>query len=418
MTILTSQADFSLVVKSVVQAGQTLRSVGAERQSQVLEVMASQLQAVTDDILEANTLDLEASLEMAIPEVVLDWLKLTPERLQNTLKMLRRLAALGDPRLLKLQPGGRLSPNLTSYGQVVPLGVVALIYEGLPELAVIMAGFCIRTGNGLVLKGGNEASQTHQVIMAALQRALQQSDLPVDCLLSLTEAEGEAARVWLLQDPGIDLIIPYGRPSLVQQAMRQAAVPVLPTAIGNGYLYWAASGKLATVIQMVVDSHRGEPDAVNALEKILVDRACSSSLLSQCCNGLWEHGFDLLGDEALVAEVGGLKLAKSTDWNQPFLSKTVALRRVDHLGAAASWINQHGAGHVSALASDVHHEVGQFTQRVNSAVLYINASPRFLRNPAQSANMALGMTAQRGRCYGFVGLEALLTTQHILQGLG
>lgn len=418
MTILTSQANFSLVVKSVGQAGQTLRSAGAEQQSQALEAMASQLQAVTDDILEANTLDLEASLEMAIPEVVLDWLKLTPERLQSSLKMLKRLAALGDPRLLKMQPGGRLSPNLTSYGQVVPLGVVALIYEGLPELAVIMAGFCMRTGNGLVLKGGNEASQTHQVIMAALERALHQSKLPTDCLFSLTEAEGEAARTWLLQEPGIDLIIPYGRPSLVQQVMRQAAVPVLPTAIGNGYLYWAASGKLSTVIQMVVDSHRGEPDAVNALEKVLVDAACSPSLLNQCCNSLWEHGFDLLGDETLVAEVAGLNLAKSADWSQPFLTKTVALRRVEHIEAAASWINQYGSGHVSALASDAHHEVCRFTQRVNSAVLYLNASPRFLRNPAQAANMALGMTAQRGRCYGFVGLEALLTTQQILQGLG
>ncbi|MEB3314454.1 MAG: gamma-glutamyl-phosphate reductase, partial [Cyanobacteriota bacterium] len=193
--------------------------------------------------------------------------------------------------------------------------------------------------------------------MAALQRAFQQSDLSPDCLLSLTEAEGEAARTWLLQEPGIDLMIPYGRPGLVQQVIRQAAVPVLPTVIGNGYLYWAASGKLATVIQMVVDSHRGEPDAVNALEKILVDAACSPSLLSQFCNSLWEGGFELLGDEALVMEVAGLKLAKSADWSQPFLTKTVTLRRVDHLDAAANWINQYGSGHVSALVSDVHHEV-------------------------------------------------------------
>jgi glutamate-5-semialdehyde dehydrogenase len=126
----------------------------------------------------------------------------------------------------------------------------------------------------------------------------------------------------------------------------------------------------------------------------------------------------VLGDEALVAEVTGLKLAKPADWSQPFLTKTVAFRRVEHLEAAANWINQYGSGHVSALASDVHHEVCRFTQRVNSAVLYLNASPRFLRNPPQAANMALGMTAQRGRCYGFVGLEALLTTQQILQGLG
>ncbi len=417
MPILTSQTDFSQAMTEVTQASYALRMAGADLQGKVLEAMASNLQTAQDDILEANTLDLEASLDMAVPEIVLDWLKLTPERLQTARKILRRLAALGDPRLLKAQPISHLTRTVSSYSQVVPLGVIALVYEALPELAIIMTGLCVRTGNGLILKGGNEASQTHQVILRALHQSFDQIGLSPACLLSLTEEHGDAARSWLLQEPRINLIIPYGRPGLVQQVVRQAGVPVLPTTIGNGFLYWAASGDLATATHMIVDSHRGEPDAVNAMEKVLIDVACSSSAVIELCHSLWDKGFRLLGDESLVAEVPALDLLKAGDWSQPFLTKTVALRRVDSLETAARWINQSSSGHASSLVSDTYHEVCQFTQLVNSAVLYINASPRFVRNPPLAAAIALGMTAQRGRCHGFVGLNALLTAQHVLQGM-
>jgi glutamate-5-semialdehyde dehydrogenase len=39
------------------------------------------------------------------------------------------------------------------------------VYEAFPELGAIMAGLCLRTGNGLILKGSNEASQTNQAIL-------------------------------------------------------------------------------------------------------------------------------------------------------------------------------------------------------------------------------------------------------------
>lgn len=418
MPILTSQVDFSQVMTAVTQASFALRMAGADLQGKVLEAMASNLQAVQDDILEANTLDLEASLDMAVPEIILDWLKLTPERLQTACKILRRLAALGDPRLLQAQPISHLTRTVASHSQVIPLGVVALVYEALPELAIIMAGLCVRTGNGLILKGGNEASQTHQVILQALHQSFDQAGLSSACLLSLTEEYGDAARSWLLQEPRINLIIPYGRPGLVQQVVRQAGVPVLPTTIGNGSLYWSASGDLATVIQMVVDSHRGEPDAVNAMEKVLIDPGCSGSLVAELCRSLWDRGFHLLADEGLVAEIPDLPLLKSGQWSQPFLSKTVALRRVESLEAAADWINQFSGGHTSSLVSDTYHEVCRFTQLVNSAALYVNTSPRFVRNPPLAAAIALGMTAHRGRCHGFVGLNALLTAQHVLEGTG
>ncbi|MGG6240827.1 aldehyde dehydrogenase family protein [Nodosilinea sp. AN01ver1] len=417
MVELATQADFSAAVEQVRQASHILVAAGAETQSRLLEAVANAVEASLDDILEANTLDLEASLDMAVPERVLDWLKLTPERLQTTAKILRRLAYLGDPRGLLHPAPSRLSKAVAGYGQVVPLGVVALVYEAFPELAAIAAGLSLRTGNGLILKGSNEAGQTNQVILQALHQAIDQVGLPQHCILSLTEEQGDVARSWLLQDPGVDLIIPYGRPGLVQQVVRQAGVPVLPTAMGNCYLYWSASGQLDTVTHMILDSHRGEPDAVNAIEKVLVHRGCSPSALAQLCHTLWDQDFEVLANEALLADLPNVKPTTAADWSRPFLSKTVAFGLVENVQAAAALINRHSSGHANAIATEAYAEGSRFTQLTTSAVVYVNTSPRFVRNPAQAAAIALGMTAQRGRCSGFVGLNALLTTQHVLQGL-
>lgn len=418
MTITASQADFSYSVYQVGQAAAELLEAGADVQSVLLETMAKVLGDRQDEVLEANTLDLEASLEMAVPELVLDWLKLTPERLQTSLKILRRLASLGDPRVLTHQPISHITKAVAGFSQVVPLGVIALVYEAFPELAVIMAGLCIRTGNGLILKGGNEASQTNQVIINALHQALDQVNLPRHCVLYLSAEHGDATRSWLMQDEGVDLLIPYGRPNLVQQVVRQAAVPVLPPAMGNCYLYWSASGKLDTVAQMVLDSHRGEPDAVNSIEKVLIHEHCSMAAVNQLCHQLWEQGFEIQGGPIFTEHIPELTPVEEPNWGRPFLNKTVALRQVNGPETAAHLINRCSSGHADGLVTESYRESLLFSRLVESAVIYVNQSPRFSRNPTQATAIALGMTAQRGRCAGFIGLNALMTTQHILQGRG
>jgi glutamate-5-semialdehyde dehydrogenase len=417
MVNLATQDDFSAAVEQVRSASCDLVAAGVETQSQLLQVVATQLEASFDDILEANTLDLEASLDMAVPELLLDWLKLTPERLQTAAKILRRLAYLGDPRGLIQPASSRSNQAVLGHGQIVPLGVVSLVYEAFPELSVIMAGLCLRTGNGLILKGSNEASQTNQAILRALHQALDQIGLPQHCILSLTEEQGDVARTWLLQSAQVDLIIPYGRPGLVQQVVRQSGVPVLPIAMGNCYLYWSATGQFDTVASMIAESHRGEPDAVNAIEKVLIHPSCSLPAIVQLCHTLWDQDFELLADEALLGDLPEVKPATAADWKRPFLSKTVVLGLVDDVAAAAAFMNHHSSGHANAIATESYTESNRFTQLATSAVVYVNTSPRFTRNPAQAASIALGMTAQRGRCSGFVGLGALLTTQHILRGL-
>ncbi|NJL85576.1 MAG: glutamate-5-semialdehyde dehydrogenase [Leptolyngbyaceae cyanobacterium SM1_1_3] len=402
-------------VRQVAQSAHKLASLGAETKSHALELMAQAIESNQDQILEANTLDLEASREMAVPDLVLDWLRLTPERLQVATKILRRLSALGvpSPQMSRLPYA---HDTATAYYQLQPLGVIALVYEAFPELGAIAAGLCCRVGNGLVLKGGSEASQTNQVIVQVLQEAIAMAGLPATSLLFLSPEQGEALRNQLVQLPDISLVIPYGRPSLIQQIKRQATVPVLAATMGNCYLYWSTSSSSDLVGDMVLDSHRGQPDAVNAIEKVLVHTSHASSMLTRLWNRLRGQGFDLQGDEQMVTEFPELTLATPQDWQQPYLGPKVAFKRVDSLGSAIAWINRYSSGHADCLITESYAEGRQFALTVSSTSVYINASSRFSRNPKQGTGIALGMSSQEGRCGGIIGLEALTTIKQIVQG--
>lgn len=405
-------------VSRAYQASLTLATSNGIERSRGVQAMAQALQKAFDDILEANTLDLEASREMAVPELVWEWLKLTPERLQTTIQILQRIGELSDPIRRVMNASYQLEHSQT-YAQLMPLGVIALIYEAFPELGAIAAGFCIKTGNSLILRGGSEASQSNQVIAKALQTALAEAGLPVGCLELLPSEQGTSIRDLVTQDRYLSLVIPYGRPTLVQQVMQQATAPVLRSAMGNCYLYWSAAGSLGMVTSVILDSHASEPDPVNAIEKILISRLSKPSSLVILWKSLKEKGFKLRGDAELVAEFPDyLTLATDAEWNQPYLDKIVTFKVVDNLEEAIAWMNHYSSGHADCIITESYQESRQFALGVDSASVYINSSPRFSRNPKRGDAVFLGMCNQKGYRRGMISLETLTTLKQVVQGNG
>ncbi len=390
---------------------------GVDR-SRGVQAMAQALHNAFDDILEANTLDLEASREMAVPELILEWLKLTPERLGQTIEILHRIGELSDPIRRVMNASYQLDHSQT-YCQLMPLGVIALIYEAFPDLAAIAAGFCIKTGNSLILRGGSEASQSNQVIAQALKTALDETGLPLGCLETLPSEQGASIRDLVTQDQYLNLVIPYGRPSLVQQVAQQSTAPVLKSAMGNCYLYWSATGSLDMVRWVILDSHASQPDPVNAIEKILINRYQKPSSLAILWNSLKEKGFELRGDAELVAEFPQqLSLAAESEWNKPYLKKIIAFKVVDSIESAIAWMNHYSSGHADCLVTESYQESRQFGLGVDSASVYINSSPRFSRNPKRGDAVFLGMSNQKGYRRGMINLEALTTLKQVVQGNG
>ncbi|MFE1746735.1 glutamate-5-semialdehyde dehydrogenase [Coleofasciculus sp. H7-2] len=411
----TPTPDPMTAVHRAYEASLELATTKGVERSRAVAAMAQALQRSLDDILEANTLDLEASREMAAHELILDWLKLTPERLQTTIHILQRLAELSDPIRRVMNATYQLEHSQT-YSQLMPLGVIALIYEAFPELGAIAAGMCLKTGNSLILRGGSEASHSNTVIAQVLQSALEQAGMPPGCLELLPSDQGASIRDLVIQDRYINLVIPYGRPSLVQKVIQLSTAPVLKSAMGNCYLYWSPTGSLDMARNAILDSHQSDPDPVNAIEKVLIHPAGKPSSLTMLWNSLKEKGFQLRGDKDLVTQFPDLKLTEELEWSQAYLDKIVAFKVVESIEEAIAWINQYSSGHADCLVSESYQESRQFALGVNSASVYLNSSPRFSRNPKGGDSLFLGMSNQKGHRRGPIGLESFTTVKHVVQG--
>lgn len=426
----TSPSDLTVALQTVKQAAGAINATGSgsEKNSELLRaaVPALRIKALAamsdtiakhqDDILEANTLDLEISRDMAVPDLVVEWLKLTPERVQKVANIFQRLSLTG-PVCTVGQTGGH-STSSAQY-RLCPVGTVGFIYEAFPDLGAIAAALCICTGNALVLRGGGEASRTNQIITQLLKESLASVGLPADLIYLANSTE--VSRQDVAQCTEIDLIISHGRPSLVEQVIKQASVPVIPSRMGNCYLYWSGSGSLDKVYQMTVDSHSGTPDAVNRIEKILVHEAHSPNSVIRLWNRLQESGFEVVADEAITALLSSDALRSAqvvphAEWNRAYLKKKVALRQVSSGDTAIAWINTYSSGHADSIVTADYTESQQFIKRCRSAAVYINVSPQFLRDATQVEAIAIGASDYKGTAGGLIGMDAIQVRQRVLHG--
>lgn len=419
-----SSFDLPTAFKTVRQAASQLDSTDAcsEAVSVALEAMGQNLQQRKDDILEANTLDLEISRDMAVPDRVVDWLKLTPERVQTAANIFHRLAAMGQPSI----------PFADSSGggyYTRPRGIIGFIYEAFPDLGAIAAGLSLRTGNALVLKGGSEASRTNQIIASILQSTLAKAGLPEALLFTIESTE--VSRLDIVQCAEIDLIIAHGRPSLVDQVVQQSSRPVIPSRMGNCYLYWAASGSLDQVYQMIVESHTGTPDAVNRIEKVLLHESHSENSVTRLWSRLQEKGFEIKADSSILrwqsppnvqppdAENGsenssnGRTVTDFSDWDTAYLKRTVAFRSVKDSAIATDWINAYSSGHADSIVTANYAESRRFIGCCRSASVYVNTSPQFVRNAKQVGAIALGMSNQKGPTGGLISMAVMQECQRV-----
>jgi glutamate-5-semialdehyde dehydrogenase len=301
----------------------------------------------------------------------------------------------------------------------MPLGTIALIHEAFPELSAIAAGLCLKTGNSLILRGCSASSHSNTVIANALQNALEEAGLPAGCIEAISSDLGTTIQELVTQDQYINLVIPYGRPSLIEQVTQLATAPVLKSAMGNCYLYWSGSGDLDLVRWIILDSHSSEPDPVNAIEKVLVSPNQNSSMLVRLFNSLQEKGFELRGDKELFADFPEhLTPASNLEWKKPYLDKIVTFKVVADLAEAIAWINHYSSGHADCLVTESYQESRQFAMGIDSALVYINSSPRFSRNPKQGESVFLGISNQKGHRRGLIGLETFTTLKQVVQGNG
>ena len=384
-----------------------------------LEATARLLGERVSEVLEANAADLADERAAGLTPALRDRLTLTEARVEAMADGVRAIAALPDPVGEELE-SKTVAGDLSLRKLRVPLGVVAVVYEARPNVTIDCAALTTKSGNAIVLRGSHYAERTNGALAAIAREALAEAGLPQDAVVLLAGGGHEDLAELATQDELIDLLIPRGGEGLKGVLKDVATVPVIYAAAGNCHVYVHSDADLEMARRIVLNAKVQRPGVCNAAETLLVDAAVASDFLPGALAELREAGVELVGDERAVAAAGevGVAEAEEADWGTEFLDLKIAVGIVDSLEEAIEHVNRFGTRHSEAIVTRSEEAAERFSDEVDAAVVYTNASTRFTDGFEFGMGAEIGNSTQKLHARGPIGLRELTTYKYVVRGDG
>lgn len=432
-----SQSDVSARVCAMAdraaRAQAKLAMMDGDARNALLMALADALIASAGEIEAANRSDLDEAFESGMSAGLIDRLRLDKVRVAAAAQGVRQVAALPDP--LGSLVRGHEMPNGMRLNQVrVPLGVVAMIYEARPNVTVDVVSLCLKSGNAVLLRGGHAAERTNRALVGLIGRVLDQGGLDPALVASVDEFGRQGAQALMQARGHIDLLVPRGGRGLIQSVISQATVPTIETGAGNVHIYLDRSADLDKAIPVIINAKTQRVGVCNAAEKLIIHRDVAARFLPRIAQALTAAqvelhldtvSMDILrsldadqGDQGVSLPPELLREARPEDWETEYLDLKMAVKVVDSLDQAIEHINRYSTGHTEAIMAEDYEAIEEFTKRVDSAVVMVNASTRFTDGGQFGMGAELGISTQKLHARGPMGLQELTTTKWIGYGRG
>lgn len=399
-------------------AKKSINTASTALKNQALDAMASQLLKATDAILVANQIDMEAA-RGKISEVMLDRLFLDQERTAGMAQGIRALIDLPDP-IGEVLDTEVLENGLEIQKVRVAMGVIGIIYESRPNVTSDAAALAIKSGNAVVLRTGKDAFHSAQAIVTALKAGLEEAGLHPD-LLQLIQDTSRASSLAMMKAKGyLDLLIPRGGAGLIQAVVENAIVPVIETGTGIVHVYVDKEADFQKALAIIENAKTSRPSVCNAMEVLLVDQAIASDFLPLVKERLVdarERSVELRLDEQAQAIISGTA-AQEQDFDTEFLDYILAVKIVDGVEEAVDHIEAHSTHHSDAIVTENPETAAYFTQQVDSAAVYVNASTRFTDGGQFGLGCEMGISTQKLHARGPMGLREMTSYKYIVSGNG
>ncbi|HCG98615.1 MAG TPA: glutamate-5-semialdehyde dehydrogenase [Actinobacteria bacterium] len=398
-------------------ASRIMATLSTAEKNNALTSMAEALVANADKILAANEKDMVDAAARGIGSSLIDRLMLNSARVKEMAESLFDIAVLTDP-VGETIKGWRV-PNGLEIRQVrVPLGVVGIIYEARPNVTVEAAGLCVKSGNAIILRGGSMANHSNIALTEVIAKAATDAGLPAAAIQALADPSRESANELMRLDRYVDLLVPRGGLELIHAVVTHATVPVLWAGAGNCHIYVDETGDLDIAAKIVVNAKCQRPSVCNAAETLLVHRAVAAEFVPRACADLIGQGVTIIGDETVRGLVPAAQEATEKDWYTEYLELKIAVRVVDSIDEAVAHINKYGTMHSESIITRDHDAARKFTQEVDSAAVYVNASTRFTDGGQFGMGAEIGISTQKLHARGPMGLTALTSTKYVIEGTG
>lgn len=418
-----AEVDLRAMALSARAAGRKLALLSTEQRNATLLEIARRLEAVGEELWEANRADLEQAQAEGISPALLDRSTLTPKRVAAMAQGCRDVAALPDP--LGQEFDGRLLPNgLRIAKRRVPLGLIAVIFESRPNVTAEIGSLCLKTGNAVIMRGGRESLRTNSVLIDLIRYACEATGVPADAVQLIRSTDRALVPQLLAMDDLIDLVIPRGGQGLQNLVRQHARMPVVYGGIGVCHLFVDASADIERSIPVIHNAKTQAPSVCNALDTVLVHRAVVRKLLPPMVASLNASGVKVLCDSPSLAALEGapgvvpdlVASATEEDYGREFLSLVLSVKVVDSLEKAIAHIARYGTNHSDGILTNDYANAQRFLNEVDSAVVYVNASTRFTDGGQFGLGAEVAVSTQRMHARGPLGLQELTTYKWVVQG--
>jgi glutamate-5-semialdehyde dehydrogenase len=404
------------------RAARELARLSSAQRNQILFAAADRLEAREAEILKANQQDCEA-LEVEVAQgkssaALLKRLRTSAAGIKDMARQIRDVARLEDP-LGHVLATTELDDGLTLRKVSCPLGVVAVIFESRPDVIPQVGSLAIKTGNGLVLKGGAEARQTNRVLVSIWHEALAALSPSLRDAICALEDRAEVMQI-LEMEREIDLVVPRASTEFVNYVFEHSRIPVLGHGSGICHIYVDSAADLNMAREVVIDAKTQYPAACNAVEKVLVHQDIAGEFLPTLIAALQSEGVEVRGCPRTTKLLAGQHITPATeeDWRTEYGELKITVKVVRDLDEAIEHINRYGSRHTESILTQDHEAAELFMDEVDAASVFHNASTRFADGFRYGLGAELGISNSKLHARGPVGLEGLLTYKYKLHGSG
>lgn len=403
--------------KNAKSAAFELAKYATLQKNQFLQQLAQALIDQTDTIITENAKDLANAEANGINRIMMDRLRLTPERIIDIAEGVRQAAALPDP-VGQVISGYTNIDGLRILQKRVPLGVVGMIFESRPNVGVDAFALCFKTNNAVILRGGKDAIHSNQALVQVIKTTLTAAGITEHAVGLVTDTSHEVAREMMQATEYLDVLIPRGGAGLIKTVKEQSRVPIIETGTGNVSIYVDEFANLDMATKIVINAKTQRPSVCNAAESLVVHEKIAAEFLPKlqtAINAVQEINFKV--DELAAALMKG-EPATEADFGTEYLDYKMSVKVVSNIDQAIAHINRYSTKHSESIITDNLVHADQFQAQIDSAAVYVNASTRFTDGFVFGLGAEIGISTQKLHARGPMGLEALTSYKYLINGNG
>ncbi|KAL9656420.1 hypothetical protein ABK040_005185 [Willaertia magna] len=401
-----------------------------KKRNEILQTIAKELLNRKEEIIRENEKDLQKAKEMNITGPLFNRLKLTSDKIDTLSKGISQISEMTEPTIGKVIRKTEISKSLHLEQITVPIGVLLIIFESRPDVLPQIAALSIKTGNGVLMKGGKEAIYScrmlHKIIIDSIEKVIHTENIQkeennqqslISKAIGLVEARKDIDEL-LKMNEYIDLVIPRGGNTLVKYIQENTKIPVLGHADGICHIYIDKHADLEKAKMIVKDAKTDYPSACNSVETLLIDnefKYCKELLEELTKNNEIKLFANTNTFEKLISM--NISVVESNDtklFTTEYGNTGLTVHFVEDLNESIGHINKYGSHHTDCIVSEDQQAIDLFLKSVDSACVFHNCSTRFADGFRFGLGAEVGISTGRIHARGPVGLEGLLTTKWIL----